>query len=58
MKLTKEEVEHVAKLSRLAVSEAEKETFSRQLSDILTYIKKLDQLNTHSASRMGILTQP
>jgi aspartyl-tRNA(Asn)/glutamyl-tRNA(Gln) amidotransferase subunit C len=46
MKLSKEEVEHVAKLSRLAVSEEEKESFSRQLSEILTYIGKLNELDT------------
>jgi aspartyl-tRNA(Asn)/glutamyl-tRNA(Gln) amidotransferase subunit C len=46
MKLSKEEVEHVAKLARLAVSEAEKESFSRQLSEILSYIGKLNELDT------------
>ena len=46
MKLSKEEVEHVAKLARLAVSEGEKEAFSRQLSEILTYIGKLNELDT------------
>jgi len=46
MKLSKEEVEHVAKLARLAVSEEEKEAISRQLSEILTYIGKLNELDT------------
>jgi len=46
MKLSKEEVEHVAKLARLAVSEEEKEAFSRQLSEILTYVGKLNELDT------------
>jgi aspartyl-tRNA(Asn)/glutamyl-tRNA(Gln) amidotransferase subunit C len=46
MKLSKEEVEHVAKLARLAVSEDEKEVFSRQLSEILTYVGKLNELDT------------
>lgn len=48
MKLTKEEVEHVAKLARLAVGEEEKEAFGRQLSDILTYVQKLNELDTAS----------
>jgi aspartyl-tRNA(Asn)/glutamyl-tRNA(Gln) amidotransferase subunit C len=39
-------VEHVAKLARLAVNEEEKEAFSRQLSEILTYIDKLNELDT------------
>jgi aspartyl-tRNA(Asn)/glutamyl-tRNA(Gln) amidotransferase subunit C len=46
MKLSKEEVEHVAKLARLGVNEAEKESFSRQLSEILSYIGKLNELDT------------
>jgi aspartyl-tRNA(Asn)/glutamyl-tRNA(Gln) amidotransferase subunit C len=46
MKLSKEQVEHVAKLARLAVNEEEKEAFSRQLSEILTYIDKLNELDT------------
>src|SRR3990172_8747935 len=46
MQLSKEEVEHVAKLARLAVSEEEKEAFSRQLSEILTYVGKLNELDT------------
>jgi len=46
MELRKEEVEHVAKLARLAVSEEEKEAFGRQLSEILTYVGKLNELDT------------
>ncbi len=46
MKLTKIEVEHVAKLARLTVSEVEMEDFGRQLSEILTYIGKLNELDT------------
>lgn len=46
MKLSKQEVEHVAKLARLAVSEEEKEAFGRQLSEILTYVGKLNELDT------------
>ncbi|HET6466635.1 MAG TPA: Asp-tRNA(Asn)/Glu-tRNA(Gln) amidotransferase subunit GatC [Nitrospiria bacterium] len=46
MKLSKEEVDHVAKLARLSVNDAEKEAFSRQLSEILTYIQTLNRLDT------------
>ncbi len=46
MNLSKKEVEHVAQLARLAVSEEEVEIFRRQLSDILTYIGKLNELDT------------
>ncbi len=46
MKITKQEVEHVAKLARLELSENEKETFTGQLSNILTYVEQLDELST------------
>jgi aspartyl-tRNA(Asn)/glutamyl-tRNA(Gln) amidotransferase subunit C len=46
MKITKEQVEHVAKLARLAITDGEKATFSDQLSSILTYVEQLNQLDT------------
>ncbi|HEX9758631.1 MAG TPA: Asp-tRNA(Asn)/Glu-tRNA(Gln) amidotransferase subunit GatC [Nitrospiria bacterium] len=46
MKIQKKEVEHVAKLARLVFSEKEKELFGQQLSSILTYIEKLNELDT------------
>ena len=46
MKITKQEVEHVAKLARLELSEQEQEKLTGQLSGILTYVEKLGQLNT------------
>jgi aspartyl-tRNA(Asn)/glutamyl-tRNA(Gln) amidotransferase subunit C len=46
MEISKEQVEHVAKLARLEVSEDEKTTFARQLSAILTHIDQLKDLDT------------
>jgi aspartyl-tRNA(Asn)/glutamyl-tRNA(Gln) amidotransferase subunit C len=46
MKLRKEQVEHVAMLARLALTPEELEMFSTQLSDILEYMDKLNQLDT------------
>ncbi len=46
MKISKQEVEHVAKLARLELSEQEKEKLTDQLSNILTYVEKLNELNT------------
>jgi aspartyl-tRNA(Asn)/glutamyl-tRNA(Gln) amidotransferase subunit C len=46
MKLSKQEVEHVAKLARLAITAEETEQYSQQLSNILTYIEKLNALDT------------
>ena len=46
MKITVDEVEHVAKLSRLTFSGQEKELFTRQLDAILSYVDKLNELDT------------
>lgn len=46
MKITKEEVEHVARLARLELNEAEKELMLNQLDSILRYMEKLNELDT------------
>jgi len=46
MNITKQEVEKVAKLARLEISSAEKDTFAKQLSQILTHVEKLKQYDT------------
>jgi aspartyl-tRNA(Asn)/glutamyl-tRNA(Gln) amidotransferase subunit C len=46
MKISKQDVEQVAKLARLEVTETEKEAFCQQLSGILTYVEKLNALKT------------
>ena len=46
MKITKEEVEHVALLARLKFSESEKERFTTQMNSILQYMEKLAELDT------------
>jgi aspartyl-tRNA(Asn)/glutamyl-tRNA(Gln) amidotransferase subunit C len=46
MEITKADVEHVAKLARLEITETERDAFSRQLSAILTYVEQLKTLDT------------
>ncbi len=46
MKLTREEVQHIALLARLGLSEAEIEKFKLQLSDILENFEILEQADT------------
>jgi len=46
MKITKQEVDHVALLARLKFSETEKERFTTQLNTILEYMDKLKELDT------------
>lgn len=46
MKITMQEVEHVARLARLELNEKEKEKMRAQLDSILSYIDKLNELDT------------
>ncbi len=46
MSITSNDVEHVAKLARLELSDAEKEQFTGQLNAILKYAEKLNGLDT------------
>lgn len=45
--LTKEQVQYLAKLSRLELNEAEVKKFQGQLSAILAYVEKLREVNTN-----------
>jgi aspartyl-tRNA(Asn)/glutamyl-tRNA(Gln) amidotransferase subunit C len=46
MKISRDEVRHVAKLARLDLTEAEVERMTGQLDAILSYVAKLDQVDT------------
>jgi aspartyl-tRNA(Asn)/glutamyl-tRNA(Gln) amidotransferase subunit C len=46
MKLDRDIVLHIAKLARVELSDAEVETFSTQLSEILTHFDALNAVNT------------
>jgi aspartyl-tRNA(Asn)/glutamyl-tRNA(Gln) amidotransferase subunit C len=47
-----DEVEYVAGLARLALSEKDKELFSNQLSAILEYVAKLNELDTRGTPQI------
>ena len=51
--ITTKDVEHVAKLSRLALSEEEKEKFAPQLSAILEYVNELTEVDTTGIEPMA-----
>ena len=40
------DIEHIAKLSRLKLTDEEKEKFSNQMGTIIGYIEKLSELDT------------
>lgn len=46
MKITREEVEHVARLARLELRPEEVERITGQLDTLLSYVAKLDQVDT------------
>ncbi len=46
MKITREEVEHVARLSRLALEPTEIDVLTGQMDQLLGYVEKLNELDT------------
>ncbi|HAT03889.1 MAG TPA: Asp-tRNA(Asn)/Glu-tRNA(Gln) amidotransferase GatCAB subunit C [Candidatus Magasanikbacteria bacterium] len=46
MKLTSQEIEHIAKLARLELTEKEKTMYAEQLSVVLDYIEVLNEVDT------------
>lgn len=50
MAITRKDVDHVARLARLALSEEEKERYTQQLGQILTYIEKMSAINTENVA--------
>ena len=46
MKLTKEQVNHMAKLARLGLTEKERKKFQKELSAVLDFVEKLNKVKT------------
>jgi len=53
MRLTSEQVEHVALLGRIKLTEEERELFTTQLNSILAYFEQLQQLDTAGVPPMS-----
>ena len=58
MKITREEVLHVAELAHLELNESEIESFARHLDSILTYSEKLNELDTDGIEPMAHVAPP
>ena len=56
MSLSKEEVEKIAILARLGLTEEEKEKFTAQLSSILDYVEQLKEINTEGVEPSAQVT--
>jgi len=48
MKVDKETIEYVANLARLRLSEKEKEKLALDLESIISYVDKLNELDTYT----------
>jgi aspartyl-tRNA(Asn)/glutamyl-tRNA(Gln) amidotransferase subunit C len=58
MPVTIKDVEHVARLARLEFSESEKEKLTLQLNEILTYVEKLNELDTSNVEPLSHVIEP
>ena len=56
MKLPKKDIERIAELARLGITEGEKEKFREQLSSILDYVGELEEVDTSPIEPMGQVT--
>jgi aspartyl-tRNA(Asn)/glutamyl-tRNA(Gln) amidotransferase subunit C len=54
--ITKKQVEHMAKLARMELTEKEKEKFTKELSSILDYFKQLNKVDTSKVDGISQVT--
>jgi len=52
MKITDELIDYISELSRLELSSVEKERAKKDLTDILNYMDKLNELDTSDAAEL------
>ena len=50
--ITIKDVEHVAKLARLELTEEEKELYTKQLGDVLKYVDQMNEVDTSNVRPM------
>jgi len=51
--ITIKDVEHVAKLARLELTQEEKEKFTHQLGDVLAHVEKMNEVDTTDVEPMN-----
>ena len=54
--ISKEKVEHIAKLARIELTKQEKEKFFKELSSILDYVEQLKQVDTSKVKSVAQIT--
>ena len=58
MKISQEEVRHIAELANLRLSEDEVGKYAADLEEILTYVEKLNELDTAAVEPMAQVIYP
>lgn len=53
--ITIQDVEHVAKLARLDLTEEEKVKFSKQLGDVLKYVEQMNEVDTSNVEPLSLV---
>lgn len=56
LKLDIDQIEHIAKLSKLELSEEEKELYAGQLSSVLDYVGELSEIDTENVEPTANVT--
>jgi aspartyl-tRNA(Asn)/glutamyl-tRNA(Gln) amidotransferase subunit C len=56
MLISKEQIEHLAKLAKLDVTAVEKSRYAEQISSILVYFKQLDEIDLSKVDNMEHIT--
>ncbi len=51
--ITVKDVEHVAKLARLELTQEEKEKYAGQLGDVLKYVEQMNEVDTSNVKPMA-----
>ncbi|MDD3487478.1 MAG: Asp-tRNA(Asn)/Glu-tRNA(Gln) amidotransferase subunit GatC [Candidatus Moranbacteria bacterium] len=54
--LSKDEVKRIAQLARMEITEKEAEKYSRELSDILGFVEKLNEADTEGIEPIAHIT--
>ncbi|HMN19454.1 MAG TPA: Asp-tRNA(Asn)/Glu-tRNA(Gln) amidotransferase subunit GatC [Candidatus Moranbacteria bacterium] len=54
--LTKEEVVHIANLARIGINEEEAEKYRQEISAVLDYFSKLNEVETEGVEPIGHIT--
>lgn len=54
--LSKDEVQHIAALARIGLTDEEMEKYQKDLSAILDYFKKLQELDTENVEPVSYIT--